>query len=250
MFCCNLENLEFGAPKKPVKKKTVAKKTTKPKGVSGSLGVGGGLGIGGSAGAKVGGLGIGGSVGATVNTEDNNISVFSFHWIEIYEQGLLSAPLLNEELSDNHASFNSRVRQTFPKLLNANPYTSFNNSFIGGSSKLFATGETKLSPSQTRATLIRLAKESGIRGSESNITFSQKTIAQIKGGEYLTQPKSVASGGVTSNSKPKKSNEKNVDYDLTGGDGEFLDNFGLGLGLSTPVTIAAAAFVALLILRR
>lgn len=118
------------------------------------------------------------------------VSLFNFKWTDVYgqpEQNLYSRPTLRDE----HDRFNAALRSEFPRLLYSGPFSSYRDSTVFGlvaGSRLYALGETSLSPNETKEKVRRLAESAGVRGSYSDITFDQKSLGQIQAGERLRDP--------------------------------------------------------------
>ena len=171
-----------------------------------------------------------------------NVAQFSFQAKDVgYDKriGLRSA----------HAAFNQLVTNRFPKLMYAISSTSYAEPVALGfyaSSFVEASGETTLSPSDTKQTLINLMRQAGINTDAAHVQFSQKTYEQISNGDAVKPPSSVVAGGVGSLglSLPGLPDLSNL------GDGGFLGNLGAGLGLSTPIVGAGLLLLAIIVIRR
>ena len=114
---------------------------------------------------------------ASTTANKKIISTFSFQI-----RGIGSDPLRSR-----HEQFNRAFVAAFPKLLYANPSTSYNDAgflsiaAFGGQSQIHAIGETSLSPDATKAKIIQLLRNANIVIS-SEISFDQHTIQELEAG--------------------------------------------------------------------
>jgi hypothetical protein len=184
----------------------------------------------------------GGRAAQTVTQNKIGVSSFSFQIVSIG-----SAPL-----KDRHAKFNQLFTTAFPKILYTVPSTSYNDaglasiSYFGGSSQIAATGETTLTPDQTKTKIKDLLRLAGVDAYQiGTINFDQKTIAQLESGSQLTPATMPADKGAASNNSNGISS-----FFPALPNGNFFDTLAASLGVSTPIALVAGALIFVLIMRR
>lgn len=156
----------------------------------------------------------------------SGVSLFNFEWLSAY-----STPYGNLT-REAHSNFNKALSEAFPRLKYTTPFSSYVDKSLVAYSKLYALGETRLPPTQTKAKLLQIAADAGIQGLAENIRFSQKSAGELDSGESLFDTKDTVKTPIKSA----------MDFDEW-----FREKFDISPGAALPISYAIAIGVGVVV---